>query len=55
MVDGQSGKGSKYRPYSPKEWDKAWLRIFGKKCPYCTGKKEVLACWKCGGIGKVEK
>jgi len=31
MVDGQAGKGSKYRPVDPKKYAENWERAFGKK------------------------
>ena len=30
MVNGQAGKGSKYRPVDPKKWDENWEKTFGK-------------------------
>ena len=30
MVDGQAGKGSKYRPIDQKKYNKNWKTIFGK-------------------------
>ena len=31
MVDGQAGKGDKYRPVNFKKWDEGWESAFGKK------------------------
>ena len=31
MVDGQAGKGSKYRPVDPKKYAENWEKSFGKK------------------------
>ena len=31
MVDGQAGKGGKYRPVDQKKWDEGWESAFGKK------------------------
>ena len=31
MVDGQAGKGSKYRPVDPKKYAENWEKAFGKK------------------------
>jgi len=31
MVDGQAGKGSKYRPVDPKKYAENWKKAFGKK------------------------
>jgi hypothetical protein len=31
MVDGQAGKGDKYRPIDPVKWDEGWEKAFGKK------------------------
>ena len=30
MVDGQAGKGSKYRPVDPKKYTENWEKAFGK-------------------------
>ena len=61
MVNGEAGKGCRYRPYSPKAWDKAWLRIWGKKCDNCKGKgyiendEKVIVCNRCNGNGYLER
>jgi len=31
MVDGQAGKGSKYRPVDQKKYDEGWKKAFDKK------------------------
>ena len=31
MVDGEAGKGGKYRPVDQKKWDEGWESAFGKK------------------------
>ena len=31
MVDGQAGKGSKYRPVDPKKYAENWKKAFCKK------------------------
>lgn len=31
MVDGNAGKGSKYRPIDQKKWDEGWETAFGQK------------------------
>ena len=31
MVDGQAGKGSKYRAVDQKKYDEGWEKAFGKK------------------------
>ena len=31
MVDGEAGKGSKYRPVDQKKWDEGWESAFGEK------------------------
>lgn len=31
MVDGQAGKGSKYRKVNWKKWDEGWEKAFPKK------------------------
>ena len=33
MVDGQAGKGSKYRPVDQKKYDEGWKKAFAKKKP----------------------
>ena len=40
MVDGQAGKGSKYRPVDPKKYAENWERAFGKKTKKKTKKKK---------------
>ena len=59
MVNGEAGKGDRYRPYSPKAWDKAWLRIWGKKCTKCDGLGHIdypfVVCNKCNGNGYLER
>ena len=39
MVDGQAGKGSKYRPVDPKKYAENWEKSFGKKKKKTTKKK----------------
>tara|TARA_R110000765_G_C18729876_1_gene585346 strand:- start:91 stop:234 length:144 start_codon:yes stop_codon:yes gene_type:complete len=39
MVDGQAGKGSKYRPVDPKKYAENWEQAFGKKTKKKKGKK----------------
>ena len=31
MVDGNAGKGSKYRPVDQKKWDEGWEKAFKKR------------------------
>ena len=31
MVDGNAGKGDKYRKTNQKKWDRGWESAFGKK------------------------
>jgi hypothetical protein len=31
MVDGNAGKGDKYRKTNQKKWDEGWESAFGKK------------------------
>lgn len=31
MVNGNAGKGDKYRPVDQKKWDEGWEKAFGKK------------------------
>jgi len=40
MVNGQAGKGSKYRPVDPKKYAENWERAFGKKTKKKTTKKK---------------
>ncbi len=60
MVNGQAGKGDRYRPSNRKAWNKAWLRVFGKECTKCYGLGKIpegfgkRVCNVCKGIGKVE-
>lgn len=65
----EAGKGDTYRPYSKREWDKAYDRIFGVLCPRCKGIGTVIKttgntrddvaydikCYKCKGKGRVYK
>ena len=39
MVDGQAGKGSKYRTLNQKKYDEGWEKAFGKKKKKTTKKK----------------
>jgi len=39
MVDGQAGKGSKYRPVNQEKYAENWERAFGKKKKKKTKKK----------------
>ena len=72
---GRNLKMSKFNPESQKypedkkKFDENWIRIFGRVCPACKGKRwkkehdpELGAlqgvsyqCPECNGIGKVEK
>ena len=40
MLDGQAGKGSKYRKVDPKKYAENWERAFGKKTKKKTTKKK---------------
>ena len=40
MVNGQAGKGSKYRKVDPKKYAENWEKSFGKKKKKKTNKKE---------------
>jgi hypothetical protein len=31
MVNGNAGKGSKYRPVDQKKWNEGWEKAFGQK------------------------
>ena len=39
MVDGQAGKGSKYRKVDPKKYAENWEKTFGEKKKKTTKKK----------------
>ena len=45
-----------------KWFEKLYLKLFGSKCLVCEGSGRVpigkgymMACWRCGGVGKVER
>ena len=40
MVNGQAGKGSKYRPVDPKKYAENWEKTFGKNNKKKKGKKK---------------
>jgi len=40
MVDGQAGKGSKYRKVDPKKYAENWEQAFGKKTKKKKTKKK---------------
>jgi hypothetical protein len=42
MVDGQAGKGDRYRDVDRKKWDENYERIFGKKKSRQTKEKKDL-------------
>lgn len=55
-MNGQAGKGDRYRPVDPKKWAKGWARAFGKKNPpkrytLCDGlrlaKSDTPVYWWC--------
>ena len=69
-MNGEAGKGDRYRNVDRNKWDEGWIRAFGKSCNICkaTGKVRVVSrsdgpdvdcrfenCPFCHGIGKVEK
>ncbi len=39
MVDGEAGKGDKYRKVDFKKWDEGWESAFGKKTKKKKDKK----------------
>lgn len=61
MVDGQAGKGSRYRKVDQMKYRHNWLRIFGVPCPNCKGNGMVAGgqcddfCPICNGVGYMEK
>lgn len=67
MVDGQAGKGSIYRPYNTKAYDRGYLHIHGEPCTACDTKgyfedkvpgmkkKVKTTCILCNGAGYKEK
>lgn len=58
---------SEYQKYpeNKEQFDRNWIRAFGKVCPDCKGKGTLpdkyrgkvidTLCLRCQGIGKVEK
>ena len=40
MVNGEAGKGSKYRPVDQKKYEENWKRAFNKKGKKINGKKK---------------
>ena len=40
MVDGQAGKGSRYRTVDQKKYDEGWKKAFGKKTKKKITKKK---------------
>ena len=42
MVDGQSGKGSKYRPVDQKKFNEGWKKAFSENKKKKKGKKKCL-------------
>jgi hypothetical protein len=63
-MNNESGKGDTFRPVNKEKYDKNYLRVFGKKCPFCdeNGKtgydpitKKYVVCQFCMGLGYVEK
>jgi hypothetical protein len=42
MVDGQAGKGSKYRPVDQKKYDEGWKKAFPKNKPKKKKEKRKL-------------
>lgn len=57
----KSDYGKPAREGYSKNYEKAWLRMYGIKCPLCLGsgediiKRKKYLCVKCKGIGYVEK
>jgi len=51
MVNGQAGKGDKFRPVNREKFSKNYIKIFGAICKNCKGK----GCSKCNGLGKIER
>ena len=56
MVDGQAGKGDRYRRVDRKKYDESYDRIFGKECSQCIGSGVFAGkpCASCGGTGRVK-
>tara|TARA_R100000008_G_scaffold86465_1_gene79717 strand:- start:1786 stop:1977 length:192 start_codon:yes stop_codon:yes gene_type:complete len=42
MVDGQAGKGDKYRKVDFKKWDEGWESAFGEKSKKKNPKKGLM-------------
>lgn len=57
-----AGKGDRPRPVNKKEYDRGWIRAFGKTCPVCLGRGIKIdhegspqgECSNCEGLGKVD-
>jgi DnaJ-class molecular chaperone len=64
-MNGQAGKGSRYRPVNVTTYGSEYDRIFGQTCTVCGGKgyhwdedlrKQMVktTCLICNGTGKVK-
>lgn len=60
-MNGEAGKGDKYRDVNQKKWEEGWIKIFGKECPGCKGQTFIIfsdgesaTCRDCNGLGKVD-
>jgi RecJ-like exonuclease len=66
MVDGNAGKGDRYRPVDKEKYDRTYIRVFGERCSVCKGKKKItvfeignkknkaeIGCSACKGKGKI--
>jgi len=58
MVDGQAGKGDRFRRVNKKLFDHNYLKIFGVPCSRCNPKgldKGKRDCINCGGDGYIPR
>jgi len=57
MVDGNAGKGDRYRKVDQEKYDRNYIRIYGVECPQCVGAGIFAGkeCPTCKGLGKIEK
>jgi hypothetical protein len=50
-MNGETGKGSAYRPVNQEKYDRNYFRIFGVPCPLCKG----AGCAMCNNLGFIRK
>ncbi len=60
MAKKANPEGMKW-PTDKAKYDRNWIKLFGKPCPYCGGTGGgamagwLRCCPRCKGLGKVEK